>query len=539
MPETILQFAGSALFIAGVVVAWYYGWRGMPSTHRRCPQCLYDMSATTGLRCSECGFEARNEARLYRAFLRRRAIVVGACLVIAAYPLTRAVRVYNDGIVGFLPRAAVLGAWPELMARSIPASQSRRWWEISGVAVRRAIDELTTGELTAIENALFVQACVRAAGAKGVNGRLALDSLRLMGPEAGRGARQVVDAWWWGKYPRRVPREKGCVFLWLPGGGREFLDEIIERVRAEPSRLETEPFILEWVLAQRGTIADLIEPMESFLRPPLRNQQGDFYELLGMLPLPAQDAVRIPRLAQFEPKIGPMQLGYVLPRAGVADQFLADYREALLNPDPRLSSALVGIARTGPAMAELEPEIETALASANEDIQFQAFVALAMVGGRHVEIERLVFDTVRAPGWGSMTQVSAASGRSRWRAKGAAVAALCSGAWPKQVACDVLIEAAKQVTPNEMPVLAFQAIEYILMDVEQSKRHQSALNAALCSNPWLAGKIAHRVRLYRGACMLATGFDDAAAATTAPLDRRLLRSAAAEARAIMQERAER
>ena len=39
---------------------------------RRCPKCGYDLSHTPGLTCSECGYTAKRERKLYKARKRWR-----------------------------------------------------------------------------------------------------------------------------------------------------------------------------------------------------------------------------------------------------------------------------------------------------------------------------------------------------------------------------------------------------------------------------------------------------------------------------------
>jgi hypothetical protein len=82
----LMQWAGGAVAAAALVlIAWALLWdraRG----RRRCPGgwlrgCWYDMSATAGLRCPECGREARRERDLFRT--RRRWSLALAGLVVA------------------------------------------------------------------------------------------------------------------------------------------------------------------------------------------------------------------------------------------------------------------------------------------------------------------------------------------------------------------------------------------------------------------------------------------------------------------------
>lgn len=62
---------------------------------RRCPRCWYDMSATEGLTCPECGRDAGREGRLFKA--RRRKRWIAASLVpLAVGVVVYGVAVFND-----------------------------------------------------------------------------------------------------------------------------------------------------------------------------------------------------------------------------------------------------------------------------------------------------------------------------------------------------------------------------------------------------------------------------------------------------------
>src|SRR3954469_20291747 len=47
---------------------------------RRCPKCWYDMSATIGMMCSECGHTAPREPSMFRIRRRWRTALLGLCL---------------------------------------------------------------------------------------------------------------------------------------------------------------------------------------------------------------------------------------------------------------------------------------------------------------------------------------------------------------------------------------------------------------------------------------------------------------------------
>jgi hypothetical protein len=88
-------------------------------TLRRCPKCWYDMTATGGLTCPECGKTAKHERRLACARRRRRWVLVSALAITLgaaaiAYPHSRAgvwVRWLPDtAIILLIPRTE--SPWP-------------------------------------------------------------------------------------------------------------------------------------------------------------------------------------------------------------------------------------------------------------------------------------------------------------------------------------------------------------------------------------------------------------------------------------------
>src|SRR5687767_10762457 len=80
--DTLFWLGGGVLALAGMaLLAWALFWdraRG----RKRCPNCWYDMSQAapqSPLRCTECGYEAKNERKLFRTRWRWRWAFV--CLI--------------------------------------------------------------------------------------------------------------------------------------------------------------------------------------------------------------------------------------------------------------------------------------------------------------------------------------------------------------------------------------------------------------------------------------------------------------------------
>src|SRR5688572_28644873 len=66
---------------------------------RRCPSCWHDLAGVPGLRCPECGKEARSERRLFRTRRRWRWVVVGIGLTAIVAPTVHAYkRLGNEGM---------------------------------------------------------------------------------------------------------------------------------------------------------------------------------------------------------------------------------------------------------------------------------------------------------------------------------------------------------------------------------------------------------------------------------------------------------
>jgi len=103
-----------AALLGGIVVAWRWGWRDTGKGMRRCPKCWYDMGATAGLKCSECGREAQSEKQLHRTNRKWRYVVLGAVLVLASYPIFKWPLYLKDGPIGFVPRVVTFAFLPEI-----------------------------------------------------------------------------------------------------------------------------------------------------------------------------------------------------------------------------------------------------------------------------------------------------------------------------------------------------------------------------------------------------------------------------------------
>lgn len=537
MIETIYMIAGWLLLLGGVLVVWWLGWRDTGKGSRRCSKCWYDMGATAGLKCPECGREAKTEKQLHRSNRRWRFVLVGILCVLAAFPVSRGAQVQKDGIAGFVPRTVLFAAWPELIDSPNAKKGATPWWKCDQGVVQRNLESALGTEMSAFERRLVVWSSIRAIKSGAPTARTAQEAIRILGPEMGdEGARVIVDLWLAGKLRNRGPGSGSCVFMELPGSGGAFVEEVIANIRKDPSCLARDPFLVEWVLIRRGSIAEIIQPLDAVLANADMSVAGNFYVQLGTLPFPAEDAARTARMFRFETKMGNMQLSCTLPWSGAATRFLSDYREALTEDGGnRVSSALVGAALAGPSLRELQPEIEALLQSDQPGVRFQARVARAMILGRPEDVEAEVLDVILNEKWRSMDG-SGPGGRATkseldaFARKTVAVAAMCSGAWQADAACGALIEGASGIDTSGLLFVRQQAIQFILLNAEQTRKHADALNEAIAKSAMLAVIVGRRVGLYPAADAIAPGLERAAEASNSQFQRRVLRGQAAEAR---------
>lgn len=77
------------LVLGGLVGLRAWAKRGDGRTDlRRCPRCWYDMARLEGLRCPECGHEARNQEDLFRARPRRRLLRGASVALVVLIPIS-------------------------------------------------------------------------------------------------------------------------------------------------------------------------------------------------------------------------------------------------------------------------------------------------------------------------------------------------------------------------------------------------------------------------------------------------------------------
>ncbi len=120
--------AGLTLIVAGSI-AVFWGLFARKWTHdprRRCPKCAYDLSATPGLKCPECGRTAKDEHRLFR---KRRQWWVGMLGLIAiAGGLVAMVRPLGDvTTIRLVPPRLMLALWRHGISDRIWSTSFNDW----------------------------------------------------------------------------------------------------------------------------------------------------------------------------------------------------------------------------------------------------------------------------------------------------------------------------------------------------------------------------------------------------------------------------
>lgn len=75
---------------------------------RRCPRCWYSMDGAPGLRCPECGGEARSDRRLFKTRRRWVFALLALGVVLIGLAVRSAPAVARDGAMGALPTPVVL-----------------------------------------------------------------------------------------------------------------------------------------------------------------------------------------------------------------------------------------------------------------------------------------------------------------------------------------------------------------------------------------------------------------------------------------------
>jgi len=213
--DLFFQIAAGTVLLCGVLVAWRWGWRDAGKGTRRCPRCWYDMRATAGLKCSECGREAQSERKLFRKHRKWRWMFVGFLIVAASYPVFKWPLYLKDGVIGFVPRTLVFALLPEIsdqirlraprgtprgISLALKLSASHELGPIDRFLLAHSFDRmLRAPELTA-QNARFI---MRSVGLLGDCAEIAMPRLAEL---------LAIDSFAFEVWPelRSLPYDEGC-----------------------------------------------------------------------------------------------------------------------------------------------------------------------------------------------------------------------------------------------------------------------------------------------------------------------------------------
>ncbi|MBX3407391.1 MAG: hypothetical protein KF869_11580 [Phycisphaeraceae bacterium] len=99
--------AGWAVVALGAVLLAWALFRDRSRGRRRCPKCWYDMKGVPGLRCPECGRDARNDRALFRTRRRWGLAVVAVLLALAGFVGTRVPRAMKGSWFAEVPVVAM------------------------------------------------------------------------------------------------------------------------------------------------------------------------------------------------------------------------------------------------------------------------------------------------------------------------------------------------------------------------------------------------------------------------------------------------
>src|SRR5262245_37748443 len=104
------QGASLAVALLAVAAAWV-GWEWDPARgRRRCGGCWYEMAGVPGLRCPECGREAKGEGELLRTRRSRGLIALACVLLLVSYSVMKVTAVRAHGAFAAVPTTVLIAA---------------------------------------------------------------------------------------------------------------------------------------------------------------------------------------------------------------------------------------------------------------------------------------------------------------------------------------------------------------------------------------------------------------------------------------------
>ena len=130
MTDSAWNLIGYAtLTAAALVAAWgilRIARMRMTRANRRCPRCWFDMSHTEGLRCTECGRDAKKEKRLFRVRRRRWPFYAALLFMIIGDAVFRVPAIQQRGWTAAVP-GTVLILWSDWYRDEYNNQQPTLW----------------------------------------------------------------------------------------------------------------------------------------------------------------------------------------------------------------------------------------------------------------------------------------------------------------------------------------------------------------------------------------------------------------------------
>ena len=521
MAAWLFTAAGWTLVLVGVLIAWRFGWRDPGKGKRRCPRCWYDMTATAGLRCSECGHEARREAALFRRQRRWRWLAVAFLMLLVAHPISRWPDMQRDGPIGALPRTAVLLWWPTLTRDALLKKGWSRFFEQSAVFKRIEAEQAVTPWWWEKPIIRRTSIALLTSPRNSFSERFAVKWLMLLGDDMGDGAGVLVDRFLNDGRRQGSMAGSNSIFFWLPQRGRPFVPRMIEEIRQKPELLARDPMLVFWLAERHGSVAEIIPSIRDL---PLAASKQPILFRMPFWAATRFQASEIPALSQAISlqgggfvKAEPDLLRRPLPDATLlVEDFVALLKET---PTQTPTKTLLTLCCSGLGMGELAPLIEPWTRQGEEADRAVARIALAVVTRQPQDVEPLVRTLLQEP-FGSTP--------SSPIALQAAANSTMSGLWPPDVVSDWVAPHLSTGT-GVLGASELRAMESLLSSAVTARKHRDVIIEQISSRPMMATRICQHIENFPEAAHELIPILSASAARTTGSHHTMIRQALAEA----------
>ncbi len=282
---------------AAALVVWIIGRSG---THlRRCPKCRYDLSATPGFTCPECGVTARDERALRRRRRKRSLKWTGVVLGAIGLSMAGTGLVRRDGWAALAPDWVIWPALgflgPDSLDSMITSLESARLGAApaSTVVLGGQTVRSRTGGPKPLrwERLLRARRCVTRLEADeiDIDGAISRDA-RLLGPESRLVADRVLDLVE-GLSSEQWMNAIGCLRGFYP-----FDERVLRRIRPRFASFDDKTWLLAFDLVCRNSKAtpvlreDMLAALNRTSPEARANAAWYFYDLT---PLTAEEVKKL------------------------------------------------------------------------------------------------------------------------------------------------------------------------------------------------------------------------------------------------------